>query len=171
MNQHHPVEPLNGIKISDILHCQKIHDNLYSSGQPTPAQLELMAQAGVSSVINLALTDASNSLMHQSIHEDRVVLELGMNYIHLPLLWERPCATQAFLAIKLIHHLQDQLIWVHCAKNWRVASLMSLYRRFYMQMPLEQAEALLHEIWQPDETWTGLMHAVAMRLQAEQFSG
>ncbi|RYZ94426.1 MAG: hypothetical protein EOO68_20270 [Moraxellaceae bacterium] len=159
------------MEIGEILHCQKIHDHLYSSGQPTPAQLALLAQAGVSTIINLALTDASNSLMNQSIHEDRVVLELGMNYIHLPLLWERPCATQAFLAIKLIHHLQDQLIWVHCAKNWRVASLMSLYRRFYMQMPPEQVEELLHEIWQPDETWTGLMHAVAMRLQAEQFSG
>lgn len=170
MSQHPSSVCLNGINISDILNVQKIHDHLYSSGQPTLQQLELICQAGVSTVVNLALTDASNSLIQQSIHEDRVVLELGMNYIHLPLLWERPCATQAFLALKLIHHLQDQPVWLHCTENWCVSSLMYLYRRFYMKMPIEQADELLHQIWQPDATWTGLINAVAMQLQAEQFS-
>lgn len=170
MNQQMHTDLLNGIDISGLSNVQKIHDNLYSSGQPTVQQLELICQAGVSTVVNLALNDATNSLMRQQIYEDRTVLEMGMHYIHLPLLWDCPSASQALFALKAIHHLQDQLIWVHCAKNWRVSSLMYLYRRFYMNMPIEQADELLHQIWQPDETWTGLINAVAMQLQAEQFS-
>ncbi|RYY78522.1 MAG: hypothetical protein EOO69_10405 [Moraxellaceae bacterium] len=170
MNQHIQTDLLNGIDISGLTNVQKVHDNLYTSGQPNVQQLKLICQAGVSTVVNLALNDASNSLMREHICEDRTVLEMGMHYIHLPLLWDCPSASQALFALKAIHHLQDQLIWVHCAKNWRVSSLMYLYRRFYMKMPIEQAEELLHQIWQPDETWTGLMNAVAMQLQAEQFT-
>ncbi|ONG37275.1 hypothetical protein BKE30_14855 [Alkanindiges hydrocarboniclasticus] len=170
MSQHPSSELLNGINVSEILNVQKIHDNLYSSGQPTVQQLELICQAGVSTVVNLALNDASNSLMREHIYEDRTVLELGMHYVHLPLLWDCPSASQALFALKAIHHLQDQLVWIHCAKNWRVSSLMYLYRRFYMKMPIEQADELLHQVWEPDETWTGLINAVAMQLQAEQFS-
>ena len=159
---------LNGMDVSGILNVQKVHGNLYSSGQPTLAQLEILAQAGVSTVINLALIDASNSLLKEGAHEDRIVIELGMNYIQLPLLWDCPSACQALFILKAIHHLRDQLILVHCAKNWRVASLMYLYRRFYMQIPIDQAQELLHQVWQPDETWSGLINAVAMQLQTEQ---
>ena len=169
MNQQMHTDLLNGIDISGLSNVQKVHDNLYSSGQPSVQQLELICQAGVSTVVNLALNDTDNSLMRQHICEDRTVLELGMHYIHLPLLWDCPSASQALFALKSIHHLQDQLIWVHCSKNWRVSSLMYLYRRFYMNMPIEQAEELLHQVWEPDETWTGLINAVAMQLQAEQF--
>lgn len=169
MNQQMQTDLLNGIDISGLSNVQKVHDNLYSSGQPSVQQLQLICQAGVSTVVNLALNDTDNSLMRQHICEDRTVLELGMHYIHLPLLWDCPSASQALFALKAIHHLQDQLIWVHCSKNWRVSSLMYLYRRFYMNMPIEQAEELLHQVWEPDETWTGLINAVAMQLQAEQF--
>ena len=170
MSQHPSSVLLNGINISEILNVQKIHNNLYSSGQPTVQQLELICQAGVSTVINLALNDADNSLIRQHIYEDRALLELGMHYIHLPILWDCPSASQALFALKAIHHLQDQLVWVHCAKNWRASSLMYLYRRFYMKMPIEKADELLHQVWEPDETWTGLINAVAMQLQAEQFN-
>lgn len=164
---------VNGIHVGAILNYQKVHEYLYTSGQPSAAQFEQICQAGVNTVINLALTDASNSLLRDGISEDRIVQELGMNYVQLPLLWDRPCPVQALLVLKLIHYLieqQGQTVWVHCAKNWRVASLMYLYRQFYMNIPIDQAEILLHQIWEPDATWTGLLHAVDMQLKAEKFS-
>lgn len=171
MVEHAHTDLLHGIDVSDILNYQKIDDYLHTSGQPSIDEFELICQAGVNTVINLALTNASNSLMHDHIHEDSIILNLGMNYVQLPLLWERPCPVQALLVIKFIRYLveqQGQTVWVHCAKNWRVSGLMYLYRQFYMQMPIDEAQALLHEIWQPDETWTGLMYAVEMQLRAEQ---
>lgn len=160
----------NGIDLSEILAYQSIHPQLHSSGQPTADQLALLRAAGVNTVINIALTDASNSLMKQHLHEDRVVLELGMDYIQLPLLWDQPSATQAFSILKFIHFLetQQQTIWIHCAKNWRVSCLMYLYRIHWLNWPMDEAEALLHQIWQPDETWTGLMHAVGMQARADK---
>lgn len=159
---------LDGIDVGSILNAHYVHDHLYSSGQPTAAQLELLAQAGVSTIVNLALTNGAHNSTYENFPEDRTVLELGMDYIHLPLLWDCPSASQALFALKAIHHLHNQLVWVHCAKNWCVASLMYLYRRFYMQMPIDEAQALLHSVWEPDETWSGLINAVALQLQAEQ---
>ena len=161
---------LNGMDVSGILNVQKVHDNLYSSGQPTLAQLEILAQAGVSVVVNLAFNANNNPQVTDanSAQEDRMVLELGMQYIQVPILWDCPEASSALFALKAIYHLNAQLVWVHCDDNKCAASLMYLYRRFYMQMPIDEAQALLHEVWQPDETWVGLINAVAMQLQTEQ---
>ena len=153
---------LNGMDVSDILNVQKVHDNLYSSGKPTPAQLEILAQAGVSVVVNLSLN------ANHEPQEDKTVLGLGMQYIQVPILWDCPEASSALFALKAIYHLNAQLVWVHCDDNKCAASLMYLYRRFYMHMPIDEAQALLHEVWQPDETWVGLINAVAMQLQTEQ---
>lgn len=153
---------LNGMDVSDILNVQKVHDNLYSSGQPKLAQLEILAQAGVSVVVNLSLN------ANHEPQEDKTVIGLGMQYIQVPILWDCPEASSALFALKAIYHLNAQLVWVHCDDNKCAASLMYLYRRFYMQMPIDEAQALLHEVWQPDETWVGLINAVAMPLQTEQ---
>lgn len=160
---------LNGIDISGFLNYQMIHPRLHTSGQPTAEQLILLREAGVETLINLALTDASNSLIKQQQYEDRIALELGMEYVQLPLLWDQPSPFQALLILKFIHYLDErgQTIWIHCAKNWRVSSLMYLYRQYYMQIPQDEAEVRLHEIWQPNATWTGLIHATGIQVRAE----
>ena len=30
------------------------------------------------------------------------------------------------------------------------------------------AQALLHEIWEPNETWTGLIHSITLQLQGRK---
>lgn len=161
---------LNGMDISGLLNVQKVHDNLYSSGQPTSAQLEILAQAGVSVIVNLALNNHTSAQVADARYsqEDRTVLELGMQYIQVPILWDCPEANSALFALKAIYHLHTQLVWVHCNDNKCAASLMYLYRRFYMHMAIDEAQDLLHQVWEPDETWSGLINAVAMQLQTEQ---
>lgn len=155
---------LNGMNISGILNVQRVHDHLYSSGKPTSEQLEILAQAGVCVIVNLALNTANAGFLNQ----DRTVLELGMQYIQVPILWDCPAANSAIFALKAIYYLHNQLVWVHCDDNKCAASLMYLYRRFYMHMPMSDAKNILHEVWQPDETWSGLVNAVTMQLQTEQ---
>ena len=152
-------------ELSQIPQFQFIHDHLFSSGQPNTEQLRQMKEYGVNTVINLALTDATPRLEL----EDRICLEMDLEYVHIPVLWDTPSSDQCLLILDLIHHLvQDKMVWVHCAKNYRVSSLMYLYRQYYMDMSLPDAQELMHQIWEPNETWTGLIHAVSLQLQGRK---
>lgn len=142
-----------------------IHAHLCTSAQPTATELLAIKEAGYQTIVNIALTDASPHLDG----EDKICLDLGLEYIHVPLSWEYPDSGTALFILEMIDHLvQRQKVWLHCAKNYRVASLMALYRQYYLGMAVDEVDHLLHEVWQPNETWVGLMHAVRLQLQARQ---
>ncbi len=148
-----------------ILNFSPVHEHLYTSGQPTVEQLGWIKEQGFSSIINVALTDAS----HHLPNEDHICLDLGLDYIHIPLLWECPSSSTGLLILDVVHHLvQEQKVWLHCAKNWRVACLMYLYRQYYLGIDIAQADECLQQIWQPNDTWIGWTHAVSLQLQARQ---
>ena len=152
-------------ELSYIPQFQFVHEHLFSSGQPTAEQFKQMKEYGVDTVINLALTDASVHLEN----EDRICLDLGLNYIHIPISWDTPSDEQCLLVLDFIDHLvKDKMVWIHCAKNWRVSSLIYLYRQYFMDIDMPTAQELMHQIWEPNETWTGLIHAVALQLQGRK---
>jgi protein tyrosine phosphatase (PTP) superfamily phosphohydrolase (DUF442 family) len=151
--------------LCQINNFQFIHEHLFTSGQPTAEQLKLIKEYGISTVINVALSDAEPHLDH----EDKICLELGLNYIQLPISWEMPSDDQCLLVLDMIDHLvKQQAVWVHCNQNFHVSSLMYLYRQYYMDMDLPTAQASLHQVWEPNDTWTGLLHAVALQLQGRK---
>lgn len=142
-----------------------IHERLFSSALPNAEQLHQIKEYGCNIIINIAPNDASPHLEH----EDRLCLDLGLQYIQIPIDWEIPSAEQCLLVLDLIDHLvQEQIVWIHCAKNYRVSCLMYLYRQFYMDIDMPDAMKMLHQIWEPNETWTGLLHSVALQLQGRK---
>lgn len=142
-----------------------IHEHLFSSAQPSIEQLKLIKEYGCSTVINLALSNAPNHIEN----EDRICLDLGLNYIHIPIDWDTPSAEQCLLVLDLIDHLvQNEIVWIHCTKNDRSSCLMYVYRQFYMNMDMPTSQDLLHEIWEPNETWTGLIHSITLQLQGRK---
>jgi len=142
-----------------------IHEHLFSSAQPSIEQLKLIKEYGCSTVINLALSNAPNHIEN----EDRICLDLGLNYIHIPIDWETPSSEQCLLVLDLIDHLvQNEIVWIHCTKNDRSSCLMYVYRQFYMNMDIPTSQDLLHEIWEPNETWTGLIHSITLQLQGRK---
>ncbi|MFT4021781.1 MAG: protein tyrosine phosphatase family protein [Acinetobacter sp.] len=153
------------LKLSQTLNFQFIHEHLLTSGQPTVEQLQTIKSYGINTVVNLALSNANNALLH----EDQICLDLGLNYIQLPIHWELPDAEQALYVLDTIDFLvREQSIWLHCARNYRVSALMYLYRQYYMDVDIATAQDLMHQIWQPNDTWTGLMHSVALQLQGRR---
>lgn len=151
--------------LSQTLNFQFIHQHLFTSGQPSVEQFQQIKAYGVNTVINLALSDASNALPN----EDRICLELGLNYIQLPIHWELPDPEQAMLVLDMLNCLTDEhTVWLHCAKNYRVSALMYLYRQYYMDIDMPSAQDLMHQIWTPNDTWTGLIHNVALQLQGRR---
>lgn len=152
-------------ELSQIPQFQYVHEHLFTSGQPDAEQLRLIKEYGINTVINLALTDASPHLQQ----EDRICLEMDLEYIHIPILWETPSSDQCLLILDLIHHLvQEKMVWLHCAKNYRCSCLIYLYRQYYMDISMPEAQEAMHQIWEPNETWTGLIHAVALQLQGRK---
>lgn len=90
--------------LSQTLNFQYIHERLLSSGQPTVEELKLIKAYGMNTVINLALSDASNALEH----EDKICLELGLNYIQLPIHWELPDPEQALFVLDTLNFLSER---------------------------------------------------------------
>ena len=151
--------------LSQTLNFQYIHERLFSSGQPSVEELKLIKAYGINTVINLGLSDAKNALEH----EDKVCLELGLNYIQLPIDWEIPDPEQALFVLDTLNFLlKEQSIWLHCSDNYQVSALMYVYRQYYMNTDIEQAQQYLHQIWEPNDTWTGLIHNVALQLQGRK---
>ncbi|WP_410211391.1 protein tyrosine phosphatase family protein [Aquirhabdus sp.] len=155
MNDYQNHEDLQK-SLSRILVYRSIHDNLATSGQPQLDEFDLIAKAGFEIVINLALTDASNAITN----EDRRVLECGMDYLNLPLLFDHPSLSQALYLLNFLHASQDKKIWLHCALNMRVSSLVYLYRTHHLAMPELDALALLHDVWTPNNVWQQLIQQV-----------
>lgn len=151
--------------LSHTLKFQYIHTHLFTSGQPTKDEFEAIKEYGVSVVINLALSTTTGALPY----EDQSCLDLGLRYIQLPLDADMPNPEQALFILDTIDFLvRENLVWVHCAENKKVSALMYLYRQYYLGMDLPTAQTLLHHVWEPDDTWTGLMHTVALQLQGRK---
>ncbi len=152
-------------QLSQIKNFQFIHERLFSSGQPTAEELKQLKEYGIGTVINLAESDAEHALPH----EDKICLDVGLNYIQLPISWETPSSDQCLLLLDLVNHLlESQMVWVHCSNNNHVSSLMYLYRQYFMDVDIATAQDLLHDIWKPNETWTGLIQAVSLQLQGRK---
>ena len=151
--------------LSQIQNFQFVHEHLFSSGQPNAAEFAQMKAYGVTTVINLALTQAEPHLPN----EDKICLDLGLNYLHIPISLDTPSPDQCILVLDLIDHLvTEQMLWVHCENNQHVSSLIYVYRQYYMNMDLPTAQELLHQVWEPDSTWTGLIHAITLQLQGRK---
>ena len=101
-------------QLSQIKKFQFVHERLFTSGQPTADELKLIKEYGIGTVINLAESDAEHALPH----EDKVCLDIGLNYIQLPISLETPSSDQCLLFLDLLDHLlESQMVWVHCSNN------------------------------------------------------
>ena len=72
--------------------------SLTTSGQPTEGELALIASAGFDRVIFLAFITHPKAVSH----EDDIVRDQGLQFIHIPVDWESPSPTDfaAFAAVR-----------------------------------------------------------------------
>ncbi len=134
---------------TDIINYMAYSESLASSGQPTPAQLEAQAAAGVQRVVYLAFADHDTSLLN----EDRIVRSLGMQFVQVPVLWERPSVADFRAFAALMQEASERRTLVHCQVNWRASSFSFLYRVIFNDVPMDDAVMDLTSIWTPVEHW------------------
>lgn len=135
-----PDEPLNFCRISDRLAC---------CGQPERSQWDWIAAQGYRTVINLALDSSPNA----QADEAELVTGRGMDYLHIPVLWEQPTPAdlERFLAAMDAH--AGSPVLVHCVVNYRASAFVFLWRVLRCGEGVDDARWEMLSIWEPDDVW------------------
>jgi protein tyrosine phosphatase (PTP) superfamily phosphohydrolase (DUF442 family) len=132
-----------------------IAPQLATSGQPTAAQFAAIKASGYGLVINLAMPTSSNWLPE----EPDVLAQLGLDYLHIPVLWENPILNDFAQICDAIAANQERKIWIHCAKNMRVSAMMYLYQRLEVKLAHDVAWRYVEQVWQPNPVWRDFIEA------------
>ncbi len=135
--------------MEDIYNFLNLSDSIATSGQPTKEQFSAIKDSGYQIVINLALPTSTNALPD----EKQIVEALGMQYFHIPVLWENPKIEDVEQFFNVMEANSDRKKFVHCAANMRVSAFIYLYHRLRQCMSNEEAQQDLHQIWVPNEVW------------------
>lgn len=136
-----------------LLNYQKIGEHIHTSGQPQEDEFAQVRALGVETVINLAMPDSKGAL----VNEGQFVSQNGMNYIHIPVVWNAPKAEQFEFFSSLMDLHANKGVLVHCALNWRGSSFAYLYRTKVLGHDKDEARKAMEEIWEPNEIWTKFM--------------
>ena len=144
---------LQAAKLDQINNYLSYSPYFSSSGQPSAAQLEDVANAGFKRVIYLAFSNSKTAIET----EDYVVNSLGMNYVHIPVDLKRPRTSDFddFAAVMVKNKTLKTLL--HCQINKRASSFSFLYRVIYGRVPMSEAKRDLDSIWQPNKVWYQLI--------------
>lgn len=140
----------------DITNYREYSATLSSSGQPTASQLKSAKAAGFERVVFLAFSDSDGSISN----EDRIVEDLGMEYMHVPVDWEAPRSRDFNAFAAAMQSAPKMKTLVHCQVNFRASTFSFLYRVLYQDVPLGEAKDALNSVWVPNETWRGLIFEV-----------
>ena len=123
--------------------------SLTTSGQPTEGELALIASAGFDRVIFLAFTNYPKAVAH----EDYVVRDQGLQFIHIPVEWESPSPADFAAFAAMMQTFDSGRTLVHCEVNFRASVFGFLYQVLFEGADLDEATSLMQSIWVPDDTW------------------
>ena len=147
---------LPAAELSEIRNYIEYSPSFASAGQPTREQLDAVKAAGFERVIYIAFSNGRIAIPD----EDAVVKELGMDYIHVPVIWDAPTKSDFYAFAGAMQREPGRKTLLHCAANFRASAFSFLYRVLYEDVPMAEAKADMNEIWTPNETWTNLILAV-----------
>jgi len=132
--------------VVDIYNYLRIGERLSTSGQPRAEDFRAMAADGFRTVINLAVPTSEKAIPD----EGALVTGVGMNYIHIPVVWEAPRVDQFRMFARLMEQQEQESTWVHCIANMRVSCFLYLYHTGRKGMAEDEARALMNRIWEPE---------------------
>lgn len=136
-----------------LLNFRQLEDRIFTSGQPTEAQLPLLAAGGIQTVLNLALPTSPGALPDEAAS----VTQLGMEYLAIPVPFDSPTVAHwESVRTALVTRMERQ-VWVHCALNYRVSAFLAVYRVRELGWSPADAWRDLRTVWEPDPVWTALL--------------
>ncbi|GAA5265950.1 hypothetical protein ACOSOMT5_P2377 [Acidiphilium sp. MT5] len=127
----------------------RLDHRLTSSGQPTEAELELIAELGVRHIINLGLPSHPRALPDEAAS----VAALGLAYTAIPVEFSQPTEADFTKFCALMTACAGATIHIHCIANYRVSAFIYRYRREILRWPETKARPDLLRLWQPNDVW------------------
>ena len=143
-------------ELSEISNYREYSATFASSGQPTKEQLQLLKDDGFERIVYIAFSDNGNAFAD----EDVVVKELGMDYVHIPVIWDNPTASDFYSFAGSMQLEPDRKTLLHCQVNYRASAFSFLYRVLYVDVSVAEAKADMNSVWQPNETWQNLIFGI-----------
>ncbi len=150
-----PTQAADTDSLQKILNYYQITENIGIGGQPSADQFSDIAKADYSAVINLAMPDSSNA----NPEEANIVTSLGMQYIHIPVVWDAPSPDQLREFFQVMDALGNERVFVHCAANYRASAFVYQYLVLRMGIDPDLATSPILRKWLPDmdDNWKSIM--------------
>ena len=138
------------MRLEHIINYRKVSDTISTAGQPTRSELELLSKKGFETVVNIAMDDSDGAILE----EEAILTGYGLEYYHIPVVWENPQQYQLGQFFDLMDTKKGQKTFVHCAKNYRVSAFMYLYYILRLGLDEKHAKGVMLLDWNPDQIWT-----------------
>jgi len=136
------------MSLDEIINFAQLSATLWTSGQPNESEFQALAVDGVQVVINLALPTSDNALPN----EPEIVRSLGMEHIHIPVVWEDPTPANLVEFMDKMDALgEKKKVLVHCALNYRASCFVALWRVLRLNWAQAKAFESVYKIWNPAE--------------------
>jgi len=142
------------LKIEDIDNFWELTPKLAISGQPGLGELELVADAGFQTIINLGVDDASYSLTEEASY----LKQLDIIYIAIPVKFKKPQSREYLRFLNSMNLQQEKMVLVHCENNQRASVFSVLYLIMSGQVSQIDGWNMIHEFWQPDLIWESFFY-------------
>jgi uncharacterized protein (TIGR01244 family) len=121
--------------------------NLYISGQPDEASFAKLLKEGVTTVVNLRTQEEMDDRQRVPFDEKKVVEDLGMKYVHIPLGGsDHPYVPEALKTFAdTLAHAEGKVL-LHCTVAWRASQMFAAYliadKNFPPEKAIEYAKAV-----------------------------
>lgn len=142
--------------LEQISNFREYSPGFASAGQPTAGQLEAIRDAGYERIVYIAFSTDRNAIAG----EDKLVRDLGMEYIHIPVVWDAPTVADYESFAAVMTRDADKKTLLHCQVNMRATVFALLYRVVEQGVPLAEAKADMNTVWEPNTTWRQLIFDV-----------
>ena len=134
-----------------FINWREIDDRVTTSGQPTEEQLVELANAGVTTVINLGPHWNKGALDD----EPASVEALGVRYIYIPVDFDAPTRDDFDRFCAAMRATDGERLHVHCIYNARVSAFFYLYAK--EAGDADVAFTRMDGIWRPGGVWATLI--------------
>ena len=147
--------------IESIRNFVRLTADFGTAGQPRREQFRFVADSGFTTVINLAMPQHADSIDD----EGRLVTELGMNYFHLPVPFDKPETDHVRQFFALLEAQANRQLFIHCIMNYRVSVFMYLYLRLRRNFSERRARSPILETWNMEPQWRAVMQLQSHQLE------
>lgn len=142
------------MSIEDSFNFRRIDDGLTTSGVVSAEQLSDLHRDGYDAVINL-MPDSESPVPNEA----RIVRDQGLDYVYIPVDFDNPTLSDLEEFTEAMDARAGGKVHLHCAANFRVTAFYSLYAKRRGLRTHEEADELLHSVWNPAEfpAWKAFM--------------